>query len=144
MFKNVNSNYGWCVFAAKNFSQYDFCIDELKKNHQSRKAQMIYTRPSIVIDYNFNGMSDYICTNNVHCFIRKNKLIYIVNQRSCDAIYGFLNDWAWHRFVAQKMLIELNLDFGKIIYNIDSLHIYDRHYDILQKIGKEVNNECKC
>lgn len=55
---------------------------------------MIYQRPQMQFQYNKNGMNDFICTNYAQLFIRNNKLIYIVDMRSNDAIFGFFNDFA--------------------------------------------------
>jgi len=105
--KLINSNYGWCIFSQDNYNQYKNCLKELLININSRRAMMIYTRPSMWKDYNKNGMSDFICTNCIQCFIRNNKLIYVIEQRSCDFIFGFFNDFYWHCYVYNKLLIEL-------------------------------------
>lgn len=132
----INSNYGWCIFSKENGEQYKNCIEELKKNKDSRRAVMIYTRPSMWKDYNKNGMSDFICTNNVQLFIRNNNLIYVINQRSCDAVYGYKNDIYWHRTVFNKALNELKefypeLKKGDFIHQVGSLHLYERHFKFL-------------
>ena len=79
--KEINSNYGWCIFSEENGLQYQNCLSELIKNKESRRAVMIYTRPSMWKDYNRNGMSDFCCTTSTQCFIRDNKLIYTIQQR---------------------------------------------------------------
>jgi thymidylate synthase len=93
----------------------------------------MYNRPSMTEDYNKNGRSDYICTIYTQLFIRDNKLIYNVKQRSCDAIYGFFNDFAWHCYVYDKVFKDLllsypSLEIGHINYSIDSFHIYEKHF----------------
>lgn len=143
--KEVNSNYGWCIFSENNFNQYNFVLNELKFNKFSRRACMIYNRPSITEDYKRNGMQDYICTNYVQCFIRNNKLIYNVHQRSCDFIYGFFNDFYWHCFVYNKLIEDLssenykNLEIGDINYICDSLHVYEKHFSLIKNICNNFN-----
>ena len=137
----INSNYGWIIYSKENCYQYKNCLEELKNNKASRRAMMIYQRPSIWEEYNKNNMGDFICTDNVQCFIRDNKLIYIITQRSCDLIYGFFNDYYWHATVYNRFFNDLkeyykNLKFGKILYNIKSLHIYDKHFDLMKKVVK--------
>lgn len=134
----INSNYGWCIFSDENFNQYQNVLNELKENPFSRRAQMIYTRPSMWKDYNKDGMSDFICTTAVSVYIRENKLYYIVNQRSCDVIYGYKNDVMWHRYVFDKLLKDLketypDLEQGDLIYQVNSLHVYQRHFDIVRQ-----------
>ena len=134
----INSNYGWCIFSEANYSQYDFVLEELNRNRESRRACMIYNRPSMTIDYNYRGRSDYICTNYVQCFIRKGKLEYHIHQRSCDMVFGFFNDFAWHCYVYNRLVKDLNVSVGNILYIIDSFHVYERHFPILTEIHQYI------
>lgn len=137
--KLINSNYGWCIFSKENGFQYENCKNELINNHYSRRAVMIYTRPSMWNDYNKNGMSDFICTDGVQCFIRENKLIYIIKQRSADLIFGLFNDFYWHCFVCNKLSTELNISDCEIIYIPFSLHVYENHFSLLIKMYEALN-----
>lgn len=135
----INSNYGWMIFSKENGSQFDNCINELKNNRESRRAVMIYQRPSMWEDWNRDGMNDFVCTDGVQLFIRDNKLIYIIKQRSCDAIFGYFNDLAWHQYVYQMCFVELqkkypDLQSGKVVYIPFSFHVYERHFDMLRNI----------
>jgi len=137
--KEINSNYGWCIFSEANGNQYENALNALIKDQNTRQAIMIYTRPSMHTEYNRNGMHDFCCTNNVHVFIREQSLIYKVDQRSCDLVTGLFNDFAWHCFVYQQLLKDLEkndifIQSGVIDYNIGSLHIYERNYDLLKKL----------
>ena len=133
--KLINSNYGWCIFSKKNYNQYKNCIEELKSNSYSRRAYMIYIRPSMWEDYNKNGMNDFICTIGVQIFIRNNSLIYIINQRSLDIWYSLIGaDFYWHSYVYNKIYSELlstysNLKKNKIIWIPNSMHLYEVHFD---------------
>jgi len=134
---NINSNYGWVIYSKENGEQYQNCVRELRKNKDSRRAVMIYTRPSMQTEYNKGGMSDFMCTNNVQVLIRNDKLIYIINQRSCDAIFGFKNDLYWHRYVQNKLMVDLledyrDLEIGEIQYQFGSLHVYERHFNLIK------------
>jgi len=57
---NINSNYGLLVFSEKYFRQFYAAFNELSANPDSRRAQMIYNRPSIWVEFNEGGKSDYI------------------------------------------------------------------------------------
>lgn len=134
---NINSNYGWCIYSNDNFNQYQNCLRTLRKDKDSRRAMMIYTRPSMHYDYNINGMSDFMCTNNVQILIRDNKLNYILNQRSCDSIFGFKNDIYWAKHVHNKLYNDLIEDYpelkmGELIHQVGSLHVYERHFDLVK------------
>lgn len=134
----INSNYGWCIYSANNGYQYSSALSHLIDDKNTRKAIMIYTRPSMQKDWNWNGMSDFMCTNNVQVFIRNNKLIYIVNQRSCDAVFGYPNDLAWHQHVYSQLIGDLKHKYAElkkspIEYICGSLHVYPRHQNLLNK-----------
>ena len=128
----INSNYGWCIWSDENHNQYTNVLDELKKNPDSRRANMIYTRPTMHSDYNRNGMSDFMCTNNVQYLIRNGELNALVYMRSNDAVFGYKNDWAWQKYVLDSLCKELNVPIGQIYWNVSSLHVYERHFDLLK------------
>ena len=128
----INSNYGWCIWSDENHNQYINVLDELKKNPDSRRANMIYTRPTMHSDYNRNGMSDFMCTNNVQYLIRNGELNALVYMRSNDAVFGYKNDWAWQKHVLDSLCKELNVPAGQIYWNVSSLHIYERHFGLLK------------
>jgi thymidylate synthase len=127
----INSNYGWCIWSNDNWNQYDFVRDELRRNPESRRAVMIYTRPSINEDYNTDGMSDFICTNAVQYFIRDGKLKTLVQMRSNDVVFGYKNDFAWQEYVSLKLCDELGVELGDIIWHVGSLHVYERHFHLV-------------
>ena len=133
-------------------------MDSLVKDKFSRQSTCIYTRPSIQTEWNENGKHDMICTFCTQHFIRDDivptgptsirkatRLHYIVNMRSNDAIFGFMNDFAWHCIVYQQMFKDLQnvypeLEFGNIHWNAGSWHIYERHYDLLKQIIEKYGN----
>ena len=127
----INSNYGWCIWSEDNNNQYDNALAELKSNPESRRAVMIYTRPTMWDDYNRDGMSDFMCTNAVQYMIRDNKLNCVVQMRSNDAIFGYKNDKAWQQHVLNKMANQLEIEPGQITWQIGSLHIYERHFGLI-------------
>ena len=136
--KEINSNYGWCVFSEENGSQYDNCLKKKKKDKTTRNAIIMYNRPEIYKDYKRDGMHDMICTFMSHFFIRNNRLYMIHNMRSNDVRYGFIcSDLAWNCFVYQNMYEDLkstypDLEVGTIIWTSDSMHLYSRHFEDLK------------
>lgn len=126
----INSNYGWAIWHEDNFSQYANVLKELRTNPNSRRAVMIYTRPTMWYDYNFNGMSDFMCTNAVQYMIRDDQLVAVVQMRSNDVVFGYRNDYAWQLHVANQLSDELGLKtWPKIIWHVGNLHVYERHFD---------------
>jgi len=132
----INSNYGNLVFSEKNFSQYEKVFDELSRNPASRRAIMIYTRPQIWNEYNFDGMSDFICTNTVQYFIRNGKLVTVVNMRSNDGWAGYRNDRAWQLHIQKKLANELGVEVGDLIWQVGSLHLYASQYYLVDNFIK--------
>ena len=135
----INSNYGWCICSYENGEQYQNTLKELLKNPTSRRAIMIYNRPAMHLDFNWNGMSDFMCTNAVQYLIRDNEVHAVVQMRSNDVVYGFRNDFAWQKHVLDKLTSELNSNSdrnysaGPIHWSVGSLHIYERHFNLVQK-----------
>lgn len=131
----INSNYGWCVYSTENGNQYDHCIAELKQNPESRRALAIYTRPTMWDDYNKDGRSDFMCTNAVQYLIRDGALHAVVQMRSNDAVFGYKGDRAWQQHVLEKAATELGIPSGKLYWNVGSLHVYARHYHLIDSIN---------
>lgn len=127
----INSNYGYLIWSYENELQYESVLTELMYNPNSRRAVMIYTRPTMHKDYNRDGMSDFICTNAVQYMIRDGKLQTVVQMRSNDVVYGYRNDWAWQRYVQNMLATDLNVDAGDIFWQVGSLHVYERHFDLV-------------
>lgn len=135
----INSNYGYLIFSKENGSQYENVRNELIANPNSRRAVMIYTRPTMHSDYNRDGMSDFVCTNAVQYVIREDSVYSIVQMRSNDVVFGYRNDYAWQQYVLEKLTIEINalaerkLKVGGIIWQVGSLHVYERHFPLIAK-----------
>ena len=128
----INSNYGHLIYSDKYYCQYEKVINELEANPDSRRASMIYTRPSIWEEYNENGKNDFICTNSVTYYIRDNRLHAVVQMRSNDVIFGYRNDYAWQKNVLESLCWELHVDEGDIHWQVQNLHVYERHFDLVK------------
>ena len=134
----INSNYGWMIFSQQNGYQYINVLKELTKNPDSRRASMIYQRPSMHMDWNDDNMCDFTCTNAVSYFINGKWLDCVVQMRSNDAVFGFNNDYAWQRHVQKRLLNEINelknwdLELGTVTWQAQSFHLYERHFKLLE------------
>ena len=135
----INSNYGHLIFSKKFHKQYQQVLKELGEiNPDSRRASMIYQRPSIWREYKEDGKNDFICTNAVTYYIRDEQLHCVVQMRSNDVIYGYRNDYAWQKYVLEKL--EKDLYFGghplkkggTIHWQVQNLHVYERHFDLVR------------
>lgn len=128
----INSNYGTLIWSKKYYNQYNNVLRELRNNPDGRRASMIYNRPSIWVEFDENGKSDFICTNAVTYYIR-NKLLYaVVQMRSNDVVYGYKNDYAWQEYVLTQLATQLSIGTGSIIWQVQNLHVYERHFDLVK------------
>jgi thymidylate synthase len=128
----INSNYGHLIFSDKYHNQFEQVVDELRRNKDSRRASMVYQRPSIWVEYNDNCKNDFICTNAVTYYIRDNELHSVVQMRSNDVIFGYRNDYAWQEYVLYALADELNVDTGQMYWQVQNLHVYERHFDLVK------------
>jgi len=128
----INSNYGYLIYSKNNGRQYANVLEELQRNPNSRRACMVYNRPSMHGDYNFDGMNDFICTFGTTHMIRNGKLETVVNMRSNDGVFGYKNDYAWFKHVHDKLVKDLGIESGDIHWQVSSLHVYERHFKFVK------------
>lgn len=128
----INSNYGWCIWSKENGNQYDNVLAKLKADRNSRQGQMIYTRPSMHIDWNVDGMKDFMCTAYNQLYIRDEKLVSHFVMRSNDAVFGYKGDRHWAKTVQVQLARDLDVEVGDLIWTASSLHVYDRHYHLVK------------
>ena len=144
----INSNYGWTTFSKENYSQFDKVLEELSKNNKySRQGVIIFIRPTMHEDSKRNGMHDFICTYCYNFKIEKDidgidKLYMMVNMRSNDCVFGYLNDKGFADYVFNRMLNELQktypeLQKGVMFWKADNFHVYPRHFKYLEEIIEE-------
>lgn len=143
----INSNYGNRLFGHSHQSafypdnviqpinQWQETVELLKRDKDTRQAIMNIHVPSD----RHEGNKDVPCTLTLHWFIRENKLHLIVNMRSNDVVLGFTNDVFQFTMLQEAMQVELRvtypeLEIGHYYHNAGSMHIYDRHFDMANKI----------
>ena len=143
----INSNYGTLIYSDKYYRQYDMVLDELSTNMDSRRATMVYNRPSIWAEYNENDKNDFICTNAVTYYLRNGAIHAVVQMRSNDVVFGYKNDYAWQLFVLEQLVSDYNRCYldaawdadyrkemivGNITWQVQNLHVYERHFDLVK------------
>lgn len=141
---NINSNYGHLLFSQKYFQQYDNAFNELWKNPDSRRAQMVYNRPSIWVEFDEGGKSDFICTNAQTFYIRNGILHMVSQMRSNDVVFGYKNDYAWAQYLMDKFVKQWNelcklpgnthfsISKGHLIWQVMNLHVYEKHFHLVK------------
>ena len=137
----INSNYGCLISSDKYYGQYGMALDELLRNKDSRRASMIYQRPSRWVEYEEDGKNDFICTNAVTYYIRNDELHAVVQMRSNDVVFGYKNDYAWQLHVLEELVHDYNscktdtyeeIKPGDIIWQVQNLHVYERHFHLVK------------
>lgn len=133
---NINSNYGYLVFSEKYYEQFESAMNELIENPDSRRAQMIYNRPSIWVEFDENGKNDFICTNAQTFYIRDNKLHMVSQMRSNDVVFGYKNDYAWAQYLMDRAVdllseVGVEVEKGDLIWDVMNLHVYERHFGLV-------------
>jgi len=129
-----NSNYGYYIFRE---GQFNNALNTLILDKDSRQASIIINRKEVLM----SNSKDKLCTNTISFFIRNNKLNMMVNMRSSDAIWGLGCDVNMFSFIYEFMYNALivhykDLQIGVYYQNADSLHIYDKHFKMVESILK--------
>lgn len=142
----INSNYGNRLFGCalpssfwegqiQPINQWAETLEILKRDRDTRQAIMNIHVPSD----RHAGNKDVPCTLSLQWFIRENKLHLIVNMRSNDVILGFTNDVFQFTMLQEAMMLRLretypDLQLGYYYHNAGSMHIYDRHFEMANRI----------
>lgn len=130
---SINSNYGQYIFGDQN--QFDNVVNSLKTDRDSRRASIVILNN----DHLVMKTNDVPCTYSLNFRIRDNKLNMSVNMRSQDAIFGMGNDAPAFSVVHEMVLNALretysDLEYGVYHHKADSYHVYERHFDMFDKI----------
>ena len=136
----VNSAYGNLLFKEFNLhgvTEWEWAFDALTKDKDTRQAIVHFNKP----DHKFPGNRDFVCTLAGTFQIRDNKLNFKVHMRSNDMILGTATDVAFFCLLQQQMLSLLrptypDLELGSYIHEVDSLHIYERHFKLAEEMLK--------
>ena len=106
-------------------SQYQFIIDELKRNPWSRRAVMDIRSPEDM------GSDDPACWQHAQSFVREGALHCKILFRSNDACKAsFMNAFAL--ILLQKKIADtLGLPMGSYTHRANSFHCYARDFDLL-------------
>jgi thymidylate synthase len=134
----VNSAYGNLIFKeplSDGRNQWQWALDSLIEDRDSRQAILHFNKPS----HQWQGNKDFVCTLNGIFQIRDNRLNFTVDMRSNDLILGTATDIAFFCLLQQQMLSHLqlhypNLKMGNYTHIVHSLHIYERHFDLVKRM----------
>ena len=134
--KTANSAYGARIFkphpriAGGSFSQWDYIKNELKNDPDSRRAVVHIRSPWDSVE----AKLDVPCTLSLQFFIRDEKLHLVAHMRSSDLLLGIAYDVPAFTMLQEVMAYELGIDVGTYTHVSNSLHIYERHYEMVEKM----------
>lgn len=130
------SNYGHYIFGTQGGAQ--FVVDELVIDRDSRRAVI----PLLNASHLFHENKDVVCTYSIGFRIRNNFFNMSVNMRSNDAIWGMTNDVACFSLIHETIFTMVkshipDIEMGYYCHKVDSLHVYERHWDMLAQIVED-------
>ena len=131
----VNSNYGNIAFIQKQNgkSQFEWCVESIKKDINTRQAVINYNQPM----HKYEGNKDFVCTIAQHFMVRNGRLDTTVFMRSNDLIYGLTYDAPWFCLISKKIASAVGLKLGTYRHYAASLHVYERHFKMLNNMFLE-------
>jgi len=140
----VNSMYGNLLFRELNnhkLTQYQWVIESLKRDKDSRQAFMHFNKPH----HQFFENKDQVCTLQALFHIRENRLHMTLTMRSNDVILGFMTDWAFFSVLHHQVFLNLqhyypDLELGSYTHISHSMHLYERDYE---KVKNMLSSEFK-
>lgn len=111
--------------------QFENAYNKLYYDKYTRQATISLFNP--VQDYS-GETKDTPCTNIIRFMIRDDKLDMTVFMRSNDIILGTPYDIFNFTMLQEIMAGRLGIDVGTYYHIVDSLHIYNNHYEMAQNI----------
>jgi len=148
--KTLNSAYGHIMKGKGNgefgINQWKFAIETLHNDTDSRRAILQIHHPEHQSMAYRVGSKDVPCTLSLQFFIRDNELHLHTNMRSNDVMWGLTYDLFSFTLFQECMLLDLkrhwpeafkDLELGRYYHTAGSLHLYERHYKMAEKMYEE-------
>ena len=130
--KTLNGAYGDRIFnwGKDKINQFDKVYEKLKNDKNCRQAVISIYNP----DKDLLPTKDTPCNNFIQFYVRNDKLCCTVYQRSCDIISGLTYDM--HMFATFQALMagRLGLEVGNYTHIANSLHIYEKDFEMAKNI----------
>lgn len=128
-----NSSYGAAIFKGgdKALSQWDSVISLLRRDRDTRRAVLVFSRPKQDI---LNPESDVSCTLGLQFILRNGRLDAICNMRSNDVITGLPYDVFFFTMLQEMAAVSLGCELGAYHHNAGSMHLYETHFELAEEI----------
>lgn len=126
---HINSAYGYHIAnSLKNL------VKKLKEDKDTRQAVLNIYSSKYGIDMK---TKDVPCTIALNFLIRNNKLNLTTYMRSNDLFWGLQYDLFMFTCLQEVIAKELGIEMGYYIHCPTSLHVYEYHWDLIDKINEE-------
>lgn len=141
--KTANSAYGARLFqpheriSGGELNQWEFVVNELTNDPDSRRAVMHLRVPEDSV----KAKLDVPCTLALQFMIRDGRLHQVVHMRSSDVILGIAYDVPAFTLFQEILANELGVDLGTYTHVSNSLHIYEKHFEMAEKMLECENME---
>lgn len=155
----VNSAYGHILFSREIVPDGDTLYSRIfgtfvREGQDTRHSVAIISDRDIHVLAKQNGRTDFICTNALNVMIdHEGKLHIIAQMRSMDAVFGYRADYSMWNDLMLRLLVDLNnyadttelafdhVQRGDITFQVANLHVYPRHFDLLDRWADKVSDE---
>lgn len=147
--ETFNAAYGARLRSSFGHDQIADIIRTLQDDRDSRQATLVLSLPArdrgwdAVPSHN-GGVGDVNWTKHVtkdracnvlaHVMIREGRLDWLQIVRSNDSLWGTPYNWMQFTHLQEYIASLLGVPVGKYTHVVDSLHIYDYHYEEAQAI----------
>lgn len=128
---SFNAAYGYRLRVAHGYDQINDVIRTLQEDPYSRQATLTLWHPD---DRGYDlGLKretkDRACNLLSRLLVRDGQLDWIQVQRSNDAIWGTPYNWMQFTHLQEWIAAQIGVAPGKFFHMVDSLHIYDYHFE---------------
>jgi len=128
----MGSCYGSRVFSNRQGGSLWSSIQRLLRlDPRTRRAVLVFTDDQGHLD---PKCADAACATSLQFLIRGNRLHAIATMRSNDAVWGLPYDVFFFSFLQELMSVELGVELGFYSHFVGSLHIYERHLDLAERV----------
>jgi len=119
------------AYGLRTDGQYEKIVERLKADPDTRQAVVTIWDPKLDL---LEKKRDYPCTILHQFRIRDNKLNMTVFMRSNDVWLGAAYDFFQFTRVQIAIASVLGIEPGKYTHHVGSLHIYEQHYEVADKL----------
>jgi thymidylate synthase len=114
----------------------------LREDGPTRQATLVMSHPMLDRAYDHgqrqnspqHKTKDRACNVLAHLMIRDGALDWLQVVRSNDSMWGTPYNWMQFSHLQEYLAVRLGVPVGKYTHVVDSLHVYDYHYEAARNI----------